>query len=102
MDLKKKNKLLKKLLIVGIMLQILVLGLTMYMTTSKGVGGGAHNDNDFNFVVFVPIWIAIMTPFMVSKNKSLSEERKYRKLLILAALAGLVLAVMLVFLIKII
>lgn len=90
----------KKILLVIVGLQFLVLFLMVYIGLRGGGSGGADNDS-FNMAVFVPIWLAAMIPALRDKQKK-SEKEKSIMLNLLVFLAGLVLVVMVVFLVYLI
>lgn len=71
--MKIENKKIKYILAVLVGLQLLVMGLMFYKYKGGKIGGGSGNSSSY-----LPIWVAVMVPFIVNKRKKkkTSEEEK--------------------------
>lgn len=89
-----ENRKLAIYVIVGIVvLQVVFLQLTMFSVRSEG-GGGKNNASIF------PIWIAVLTPIIVSQNKKENHATRTGLLWALVGLAVLVLVGLIIFYLK--
>lgn len=96
----EKQKLPIYFLAALVLLQVIVIALTMFV--SKSGGAEAKTPGDSTATSIIPIWFVIMIPFLVRKNKKLDDAKRNKLSWILVGVATAVLLVMLIFLIKVI
>ena len=85
----------KQLLMILVSMQILVLGITIYVLRSREGGVGSNASS------FVPIWIAVMIPILASSKRFDSKKNKQAFWMLLVGLALLVLLGTVIFLLKV-
>jgi len=79
---KLDSRKLKKILIIVVGLQFLIIGATLFFVLqNKGGGGGNSSDSSASsFIPFLPVWIAVFIPILVLRKKEQTEGEKQRVL----------------------
>ena len=72
---------LKKIIFGVVLLQVLIIGITMYFLFQGKPSVPTQGDDGGNsFVPFLPVWIAIFVPLFVKPRKDQTEEEKKKML----------------------